>query len=90
MASKNSNKAKDYSEVEEVEEVIGIPFAKKVMLNYTGIVKLNTPLGNQYVWNGGGDVLVIENELDFDYIISRELPKSCCGKRLQQFMFLEI
>lgn len=87
MASKNSNQSKDYREVVEIEEPI---FSKKVVLNYVGIVKLTTPLGNTYVWNGGGDVLVIENEADFDYIIRRELPKSCCGNRMQQFMFLEI
>lgn len=90
MASKSSGKIKDYREVEEVFEVEEQPFSKKVMLNYVGILKLTTPLGNTYVWNKGGDVLVIENELDFDYIIRRELPKSCCGSRLQQFMFLEI
>lgn len=87
MASKNSNKNKDYGEV--VEKVIPL-FSKQVVLNYEGKVKLTTPLGNTYVWERGGSVLVIENELDFDYIIRRELPKSCCGNRIQQFMFLEI
>jgi hypothetical protein len=92
MASKNSSKTKCNSEV--VEIVIVSPkekvFSKQVALNYDGIVKLTTPVGNKYTWERGGHVLVIENELDFDYIIRRELPKSCCGSQIQQFMFLEI
>lgn len=92
MASENTNKAEYNSEVVEVEVVSPKEkvFSKRVALNYDGIVKLTTPVGNRYTWEHGGHVLVIENELDFDYIIRKELPKSCCGNRIQQFMFLEI
>jgi len=87
MASKNTTKTSSYLEVEELEEP---KFEKQVQSNYPGRVIVTTPLGNRYVWEKGGDVLVIENEFDFDYIIRKELPKSCCGSRVQQFMFLEI
>ncbi len=87
MASKNSSKSYDNFEIEEEFE---LDFMKLVQLNYPGIVKVLAPSGITYVWEKGGEILLIENKEDFEYIISKELPKSCCGSRKQQFMFLEI
>ena len=87
MVSKNKSKIDGNEEIDiEVEP----SFRKEVMLAYPSKTIVTTPEGNRYVWENPGDVLLVENQADFEYIINRKQPKSCCGGAPQQFIFIEV
>lgn len=83
MARASELENDDFIEIDEIK------FVKRVQCIKPGIYKLTAPSGRVYT-SVEHSILTIEDEEDFNYIISIKAAKSCCGGSPSQNIFIEV